>query len=123
MVAGIRDPSGGRMTRLHDGLKGSVYATEMSNMPRRISVHTRARVARLLREGRSYRQIDRETGVSKSTIVRWMKDPQFLALLHGRGVLTLGHVQVRTAEGDVLQQAPSEESWVWLGDGTSRPHA
>jgi hypothetical protein len=47
-----------------------------------------------------------------------MKDPDFLGLIHGRGVLTLGHVQVRAAERDVLEQVPSEESRVWIGDGS-----
>jgi hypothetical protein len=32
-------------------------------------------------------------------------------------VLTLGPVQVRAAESDVLEYAPCEESQVWLGDG------
>jgi hypothetical protein len=86
-------------------------------MPRH-SPYTRAWVARLLREDKSYSQVERETGVSKSTIVRWMKDPEFLNMRHGRGVLTLGHVQIQAAESDVLQQAPSEESWVWIGDGS-----
>jgi transposase-like protein len=81
----------------------------------RHSLHTRARVARLLREGKSYSRVERETGVNKSTIVRWMKEPDFLVLVSGQGVLTLGHVQVRAAGSDVLEQAPSEESWVWLG--------
>src|SRR6266540_719821 len=45
-----------------------------------------------------------------------MKDPGFLTLMHGRGVLTFGHVEVRAAEGDVLAQVPSEESWVWIGE-------
>jgi hypothetical protein len=38
-------------------------------------------------------------------------------LVHGRGLLTLGPVQVRAAENDVLEHAPCEESRVWLGDG------
>ena len=42
-----------------------------------------------------------------------MKDPDFLSMVHGRGVLTLGPVQVRTVERDVLEHAPCEESWVW----------
>ncbi len=84
----------------------------------RHSPHTRAWVARLLREGNSYSRVERETDVNKSTIVRWMKEPEFLNLIHGRGVLTIGHVQIRAAESDVLQQAPSEESWVWIGEGS-----
>ena len=80
--------------------------------------HTRARAALLLRDGHSYSQVARATGTSKSTIKRWMKDPDFLTLMHGRGVLTLGHVEVRAAEGDVLAQVPSKESWVWIGDGS-----
>jgi hypothetical protein len=39
-------------------------------------------------------------------------------MMHGRGVLTLGHVRVQAAESDVLRQVPCEESWVWIGDGS-----
>jgi hypothetical protein len=84
----------------------------------RHSQHTRGRVARLLREGNSYARVERATGVNKSTIVRWMKDPEFLNLIEGRAVLTLGHVQLRAAERDVLQRPPAEQSWVWIGDGS-----
>jgi hypothetical protein len=78
---------------------------------------TRARAARLLREGKSNPQVARATKTSTATIKRWKKDPDFLNTMHGRGVLTLGHVRVQAAESDLLQQAPCEESWVWIGDG------
>ena len=82
------------------------------------SVQTRAEAARLIREGKSYAQVATETGTSKATIKRWAKDPAFLNLIDGAGVLTLGHIEVRTAESDLLEQAPSTEGWVWIGEGT-----
>src|SRR2546426_524684 len=62
-------------------------------------------------------QVAKATKTSMATIKRWKKEPDFLSMVHGRGVLTLGPVQVRTVERDVLEHAPCEESWVWIGDG------
>ena len=76
------------------------------------SPQTRARAARLFREGKSNPQVAKATKTSIATLKRWKKDPDFLHLLHGRGVLTLGPVEVRAAESDVLEHAPCEESWV-----------
>jgi len=81
------------------------------------SPQTRAGAARLVCEGKSNPQVARATKTSTATIKRWKKDPEFLNMIHGRGVLTLGPVQVRAAESDVLEHAPCEESWVWIGDG------
>ena len=78
---------------------------------------TRARAARLVRERKSNSQVARATKTSTATIKRWKKDPDFLHMIDGRGVLTLGRVQVRAAESDVLEHVPCEESWVWIGDG------
>ncbi len=58
------------------------------------------------------------TKTSKATIKRWKKDPDFLNMMQGRGLLTLGRVQVHAAESDVLEQVPCEESWLWIGDGS-----
>ena len=80
------------------------------------SPQTRARAARLVREGKSNPQVAKATKTSTATIKRWKKDPDFLNMLHGRGVLTLGPVQVRAVESNVLEHAPCEESWVWLGE-------
>ena len=113
-----RDVRDGLIGQAHCGVIGCLiepapgYNCDMKHTPQ-----TRARAARLLREGKSYSRVERETGVNKSTLKRWKKDPDFLSLIHGRGVLTLGHVQVRAAEGDVLEQVPCEESRVWIGDG------
>jgi hypothetical protein len=79
---------------------------------------TRARAARLLREGKSNSQVVKATKTSEATIKRWKKDPDFLNMMQGRGLLTLGSVQVHAAESDVLEQVPCEESWVWIGDGS-----
>ncbi len=57
-------------------------------------------------------QVAKATKTSTATIKRWKKDPDFLSMMHGRGVLTLGPVQVRAAERDVLEHAPCGESWV-----------
>jgi hypothetical protein len=62
-------------------------------------------------------QVAKATNTSTATIKRWKKDPDFLSLIDGAGVLTFGHVQVRAVEGDVLEHVPCEESWVWIGDG------
>lgn len=78
---------------------------------------TRARAARLVREGKSNPQVASATKTSTATIKRWKKDPDFLSLIHGAAVLTFGHVQVRAAESDVLEHVPCEESWVWIGGG------
>ena len=81
------------------------------------SPQIRARAARLVREGKSNPQVAKATKTSTATIKRWKKDPDFLSMMHGRGVLTLGPVQVRAAEDDVLEHVPCEQSWVWIGDG------
>jgi hypothetical protein len=69
---------------------------------------TRARAARLVREGKSNPQVASATKTSTATIKRWKKDPDFLSLIHGAAVLTFGHVQIRAAESDVLEHVPCE---------------
>jgi hypothetical protein len=70
-----------------------------------------------VRERKSNSHVARVTKTSTATIKRWKKDPDFLNMVHGRGVLTLGSVEIRAAEGDLLEHAPREESRVWIGDG------
>jgi hypothetical protein len=80
----------------------------------RASNWQRARAARVIRDGGTYAQAAREAGVHVRTVFRWSKDPTFLELLAGSGVITLGPVRVRTSADAVLDDVPADESWVWI---------
>src|SRR5712691_3644295 len=85
----------------------------------RASAHQRALAARSIRERKSYAQAAKIAGVSKWTVTQWMKDPGFLALVHGPGVITLGPATiVRAYETDVVD-LPVEESWVWIDSASN----
>jgi transposase-like protein len=86
----------------------------------RTSAYKRALAARMIREGRSYAETARAAGVNKRTIARWMTEEWFLAMVHGQGVMSLGPVQVRAADSDVVHDLPAEESWLWI-DTTAAP--
>src|SRR3990172_2723921 len=62
-------------------------------------------------------QVAKATNTSIATLKRWKREPDFLSMIAGQGVLTLGHVQLRAPESDVLEHAPCEENWVWIGQG------
>jgi hypothetical protein len=79
----------------------------------RASAYQRATAARAIREGKSYAQAAQLAGVSKWTVVQWMKDPAFTGLISGDAVFTLGHADIRTREDDVVA-SPVDESWVWI---------
>ncbi len=68
----------------------------------------------MIREGKSYAETADAVGVHKRTIARWMKEESFLAMVPGQGVMSLGPVQVRAADSDVLHDVPAEESWLWV---------
>jgi phage terminase large subunit-like protein len=79
----------------------------------RASAYQRATAARAIREGKSYAQAAQLAGVSKWTVVQWMKDPAFTGLIAGDAVITLGHADIRTREEDVVA-SPVDEGWVWI---------
>jgi hypothetical protein len=80
----------------------------------RASNWQRAQAARVIRDGGTYAQAAREARVHVRTVFRWSKDPMFLELVAGSGVITLGPVRVRTSADAVLHDVPAEESWVWI---------
>jgi hypothetical protein len=47
-------------------------------------------------------------------VYRLLKEPDFLNLLRGRGVMQAGPLRVEAAHDDVLQDVPTDVSWLWL---------
>ena len=62
----------------------------------RASHWQRARAAQALRDGKTYVEAARAAKVHVRTVFNWMKEPGFLDLVAGRGVITLGPVEIRT---------------------------
>jgi hypothetical protein len=83
----------------------------------RASHWQRARAAQAIREGKTHVEAARVAGVHVRTVFNWVKEPGFLDLVAGRGVITLGAVEIRTAAENVLADVAVEESWVWIGGG------
>jgi hypothetical protein len=84
----------------------------------RISPRKRTHAARLIRQGKSYPQVAKETGIGEATIARWMSptrgDPDFLSLVRGAGVLQVGPVRLQVDhDAPLLDEAP-DESLVWI---------
>src|SRR5712691_6060033 len=83
----------------------------------RASQWQRARAAQAIREGKTHVEAARAAKVHVRTVFNWVKEPNFLDLVAGRGVITLGAVEIRTSAENVLADVPVEENWVWIGGG------
>jgi hypothetical protein len=83
----------------------------------KVSAHRRAKAARELRAGGSEPQAAAAAGVRVRTIARWKKEPDFLALLHSRGVLQAGPIKLVANDADALDDVETDESVVWIATG------
>jgi hypothetical protein len=83
-------------------------------MQTRISPAKRAKAAAMLRNGASQYSAERETGIPRRTLQRWLKnDPDFLQAVRGKGILQVGPV-VLQVDHDAPTHEDHEESAVWI---------
>jgi hypothetical protein len=86
-----------------------------------VTPHKRRKAAALLRQGRSYRQVQRETGIHPNTLTRWMKnDDDFLLLVRGKGVLQVGPIRLQVDYDAPKLDDPGEASVVWIDRATEQ---
>jgi Terminase RNaseH-like domain/Homeodomain-like domain len=81
----------------------------------RISPQRRLKAARLVRQGTPVAAVERETGISKRTLWRWLQDDDdFLTLVHGAGTIQVGPVRL-AADHDApqLEDLP-DDSLLWI---------
>jgi Terminase RNaseH-like domain len=84
-------------------------------MRARIPPHRRTKAARLLRAGQSQYAVERETGIARTTLQRWLKhDDDFILQVRGEGVLQVGPIRVAVDHNAPLLDDAPEESLVWL---------
>ena len=89
-------------------------------MPPRLSAARKARAARVLREGGTYAHAAKAASCHPRTVGRLQHDPEFLLLVRGRGVFQAGPLRVEAAEEDVLEELPSDCSWLWVASAPAR---
>ena len=89
-------------------------------MPPRLSAARKARAARVLREGGTYAHAAKAASCHPRTVGRLQHDPEFLLLVRGRGVFQAGPLRVEAAEADVLEELPSDCSWLWVASVPER---
>jgi hypothetical protein len=84
----------------------------------RISPRKRTQAARLIRKDNSYPEVSRITGISQSTLERWMSpthgDAEFLMLVNGAGTLQVGPVRLQADHDAPLLDDVPDESLVWV---------
>jgi Terminase RNaseH-like domain len=73
----------------------------------------KAAAARCFREGKSLAVTSKATGIPLRTLSNWKRDPDFMMLLHSRGVLQSGPLQA-TASDDAAIDDVGDDSIMWL---------
>jgi hypothetical protein len=86
----------------------------------RVSPHKRLKAARLIRQGMPTPSVERETGISKRTLFRWLRDdPDFLTLVHGQGTLQVGPIRIVADHDAPTLDDAGDESLVWIDRPTA----
>ena len=84
-------------------------------MAARVSDVRRARAARVLRNLGTWQQAADAAGLeSKRTIGRWLKEPDFINLLHARGIMVAGPLRITADDSATLEDVDTDESVVWI---------
>jgi hypothetical protein len=87
----------------------------MSAVAARVSDVRRARAARVLRNGGTWqRAADAAQLESKRTIGRWLKEPDFINLLHARGIMVAGPLRITADDSATLEEVETNESVAWI---------
>lgn len=83
-------------------------------MATRLSPVRRARAARVLRAGGSWQAAADAAKCDKRTIGRLLKQPDFLNLTQGRGILQAGPLRIVADDSATLDDTDATESVVWI---------
>jgi hypothetical protein len=75
----------------------------------------KAKAARCFREGMSLSKTSKQCGVPERTLSRWKVDPDFMLLLHSRGVLQVG-APSNEGDQDAGIDDPGDMSMLWVHD-------
>jgi hypothetical protein len=86
----------------------------------RLSPVRRARAARVLRAGGSWQAAADAAKCDKRTIGRLLKQPDFLNLTQGRGILQAGPLRIVADDSATLDDTDATESVVWIATTYTR---
>jgi hypothetical protein len=85
-----------------------------------ISPQKRLKAARLIRQDMPIAAVERETGISKRTLWRWLRDDDdFIMLVHGAGTLQVGPIRIVADHDAPLLDGVPDEGLVWIARGTA----
>jgi hypothetical protein len=86
-------------------------------MAARASLQRRRKAAAVLRQGGTWQKAADAADVEKRQIGRWLKQEDFLNLLHARGVLQAGPIRILADQVAALDEVPTDESMLWVALG------
>ena len=52
--------------------------------------------------------------VAEGTIGRWLKEPEFINLLHARGIMVAGPLRITADDSATLEEVETNESVAWI---------